>query len=73
MKLETIKIKCTQMSCEGCKNSITSSIHKINGIKKLDINLKTKIIKVTFDDSRTNEQEILNAIYEAGYEAELLE
>lgn len=71
-KLTTIKIKCPEMTCEGCKRSITKSINKLNGIKELDINLETKIITVSFDDSVTNTDNILYAIAEAGYEAELL-
>ncbi len=71
-KLTTIKIKCAEMTCEGCKRSITKSINKLNGIKELDINLDTKIITVSFDDSITNSDNILYAIAEAGYEAELL-
>ncbi len=69
---KTIKIKCTEMSCEACKKSITRSINQLEGIKKLDINLETKIITIIIDDSRTDEVSVLNAVIGAGYEAELI-
>lgn len=68
----SVKIKCTEMSCDACKRSITKSIEQLQGIKKLDINLETKIISVIFDDEKTDEQSILNAVIGAGYEAEII-
>jgi copper ion binding protein len=67
----TVKIKCKEMSCQGCKDKITGSINSLEGIFKVDVNLKTKIIKVTFDDSKTSADKIIEAIANAGYDAEL--
>ncbi|NOS83619.1 MAG: heavy-metal-associated domain-containing protein [Ignavibacteria bacterium] len=69
---KSVKIKCSEMSCDACKRSITKSIEQLQGIKKLDINLETKIITVVFDDEKTDEQSILNAVIGAGYEAEII-
>lgn len=69
---KTIKIKCSEMSCDACKKSITRSIKQLQGIIKLDINLKNKIITVVIDDTKTDEQSVLNAVIEAGYEAEII-
>ena len=69
---KTIKIKCTEMSCDACKRSITKSINSLDGIINLDINLETKIITVNADDSKTDDQSVLNAVIGAGYEAELM-
>lgn len=69
---KTIKIKCTEMSCNACKQSITRSLKTVQGINKLDVDLETKIITVVIDDSKTDEQEVLNAIIGAGYEAEII-
>jgi copper chaperone CopZ len=70
---KTIKIKCTEMTCDGCKRSITKSINTLKGITKLDINLESKIITVEFDESSTDTQSILNAVIEAGYDAVLMD
>lgn len=69
---KTITIKCTEMTCDGCKRSITKSINTLKGIAKLDINLDSKIITVVFDDTKTDPQSIVNSVIEAGYDAELL-
>lgn len=67
-----IKIKCNEMSCDACKKSITRSINQLQGITNLDIDLESKIITVEIDDSKTDEQSVLNAIIEAGYDAEII-
>lgn len=72
-KTKTVKIKCTEMSCAGCKKKITQSINNLEGIKKINVDLETKIITVTFDELKTNSDKILGAIAEAGYESELIE
>ena len=69
---KVVKIKCTEMSCEACKRSITKSISQLKGIKTLDIDLETKIISVIYDDAVTDETSILNAVINAGYEAEII-
>ena len=69
---KTVMLKCTEMSCNSCKNSITRSINKLDGIIELTIDLKSKIITVTIDDSKTNAESVLNAVFEAGYEAEII-
>jgi copper chaperone len=68
----TVKIKCTEMTCDGCKRSITKSINTLQGITKLEIDLEKKMITVEYDDSKTAEQNIVNAVVEAGYDAELV-
>ncbi|MCC6866760.1 MAG: heavy-metal-associated domain-containing protein [Ignavibacteria bacterium] len=67
-----VKIKCTEMSCSSCKKHITNSISKLKGIEKVDVNLETKIITVTVNNPNTTDQDVLNAVIEAGYEAELI-
>lgn len=69
---KTITIRCSEMSCKACKHSITKAVNKIEGIIKLDINLEDKIITVVLDESKTDEQSVLNAIIGAGYDAELI-
>lgn len=73
MKNKTIKIKCSEMSCAGCKKKITQSINNLEGVIEVHIDLETKIITVTFDETMTNPDKIAGAITEAGYESELIE
>jgi copper ion binding protein len=73
VKNKTIKIKCTEMTCAGCKKKITQSINNLEGIKKVKVDLETKMITVTFDESKTSPDKIVGAIAEAGYESEIAE
>lgn len=71
-ELKTVKFKSTEMSCQKCAKSITASVNKLPGIADVKIDLDSKVITVTFDDSKTDVQSVLNAIVEAGYEADLI-
>lgn len=71
-KNETVTIKCEKMHCMGCKAAITEAVQQVEGVKKIDVDLKTKIIKVTFDNSRTDAGTISAKISEAGYENEII-
>lgn len=70
--IRTVKIKCEKIHCEGCKNTITEALQTVEGVAKIDINMKTKIIKVTFDNKKTTKQKISEKILEAGYENQII-
>lgn len=68
----TVKIKCEKMHCDGCKATITEALQSIDGVTKISIDLKTKIIKVTFDNTKTDRTKISEKILAAGYENEII-
>lgn len=68
----TVQIKCTEMSCAGCKKKIKTAIEAVDGVFKADVNLETKVITVTYDDQKTTPDKIIGAIAEVGYDAELI-
>lgn len=72
MKKETVTIKCDKMHCEGCKSTIVEAVQAMDGVSKIDVDLKTKIIKVTFDNKKTNKDAISGKILEVGYENEIV-
>lgn len=72
VKKETVTIKCDKMHCEGCKSTIIEAVQAIDGVSKIDVDLKTKIIKVTFDNKKTSKAAISGKILEAGYENEII-
>lgn len=73
VKKETLKLKCSEMSCAGCKKKITEAINALDGIVKLKIDLKKKIITVTFDNEKVSKEKIIEKILEAGYESEIIQ
>lgn len=72
MKKEIVTIKCDKMHCEGCKSTIVEAVQAMDGVSKIDVDLKTKIIKVTFDNKKTSKDAISGKILEVGYENEIV-
>lgn len=72
VKMETVKIKCTKMHCEGCKATIVEAVQQMDGISKIEVDLKTKMITVKFDNKKTSRGAVSAKILEAGYENEIV-
>ncbi len=70
-KVETVEYKCPSMHCSGCEETITTEVKKLDGIKEVKADSKAKIVTVSFDDGRTNKENISKAINAAGYDTEL--
>lgn len=61
----------TNINCGGCIHSVTPYLDELKGIEwKVDIHDKRKVLEVKTD--QLSEQEIIDKVHEAGYEAEVL-
>ncbi len=69
-KEKSVVIQCSGMTCEGCKQTIENKVKKIDGIKAVNADFNTNIVKATFDDGKTNLDAIKTAIVAAGYGVE---
>ncbi|MBX3044620.1 MAG: heavy-metal-associated domain-containing protein [Candidatus Kapabacteria bacterium] len=65
----TIEIK-TSAICEHCKENIEKALNKVAGVEKSNLDLDTKVATVKYDSTRTNVDELRNAISKAGYNAD---
>lgn len=65
-KTETVKILG---NCEMCKKNIEKA-GNLKNVAVVNWNVKTNMAKLTYDVSKTNSDEILKRIAEAGYENE---
>jgi len=52
------------MTCQHCINTIESTLNKIQGVEKVNISLKDKLVQI---DGEYDESEMINAIQKAGY------
>lgn len=68
-----LKLKCPEMSCDGCKQKITTQLKTLKGIKKIEFDLETKIITIKYDNKKTKQSKIIGAILDAGYESEVIQ
>lgn len=69
--METIKFK-TNINCGGCLKSVTPLLNKLDIIDswKVEIENPDKILEVKLDG---NENEVVKAVTEAGFEIEKLQ
>ena len=63
------KFNVTGMSCAACQAHVQKSVEKIEGVKKVNVNLLSNTMVVDFDDKLTSTDNIINAVAKAGYGA----
>lgn len=64
-----IKFSITGMSCSACSAAVERSVKKLDGVNSVEVSLLTNSMTAEFDDTKTNEQAIINAVKNAGYGA----
>jgi hypothetical protein len=69
--MEELILKIPDMTCQHCVRTINRALQKIEGIKSVDINLKTKIVKL-MSETVISQDEVIEAIKKEGYECEQL-
>ena len=52
--ISTVEYKCSDMTCTGCEKTITKSVQKVDGVKDIVADFKSKLVKVAFDKTRTS-------------------
>ena len=55
------------MSCEHCKASVTEEVSQVAGVRAVDVDLDSKVVRVRGAD--VDDAAVRAAIDEAGYEA----
>jgi mercuric ion binding protein len=68
---DTVRIK-TSAVCEQCKEMIEHDLSFEKGVKSVNLDLQTKTATVIFNPTKTNEQNIREAITRVGYDADSL-
>lgn len=64
-----LKVK-TSAVCKMCKGTIEEALSYEKGIKKSDLDVKSKILTVTYNPKKTTPEKIRTAISNAGYDAD---
>ena len=57
----------TGMTCSSCVSHVEKAVNKIDGIKKVNVNLLSNSMIVEFDENQTNNEAIAKAVIDAGY------
>lgn len=67
--IEEIQIK-TNAICGECKERLEDAMYMIKGVKKANLDLKTKVMTVEFNTNKTSVDELKQAIVDTGYDAD---
>ncbi|GAB2281278.1 serine/threonine protein kinase Ran1 [Dionaea muscipula] len=67
-----IQVSVIGMTCAACSNSVESALRCINGVYKASVALLQNKADVVFDPDLVKDEDIKNAIEDAGFEAEIL-
>ena len=62
----TISVK--GMACDGCANSVKTSLEAVDGVSDASVDLAGQCAEVTFDEARAPIEKLLAAVRDAGYE-----
>jgi mercuric ion binding protein len=66
---KTVKIK-TSAICEMCKERIEKQLAFTKGVSESNLDLKDKVVTVTFNPKKTDTNKIKQTINDAGYDAD---
>lgn len=68
MAMEYATLSVEGMSCDHCVNSIKKAVGDLNGVNKVDVDLKGKKVIVEFDKERVSIDIIKDVIEDQGYD-----
>jgi copper chaperone len=68
--MENTEIKVGGMSCQGCVKNITAILTALAGVASAEVSLEAGQAKVVFDPAVIVRQSLLDAIEDAGFDAE---
>jgi copper chaperone len=68
--MENTVIKVGGMSCQGCVKNITGVLGGLAGVSSAEVSLEAGEAKVAFDPQVVARQVLLDAIEDAGFDAE---
>ena len=68
---KTITLDVSDMTCAACPITVKKALNKVPGVSKVNVSLEQKQAVVTYDDSKAQLNNLLNATFEAGYPSTL--
>lgn len=63
------QFRVPDITCEGCANAIKRALASVSGIETVDVDIEEKIVRVAYDEARTDPRAIRGRIGEAGYDS----
>ena len=67
--MNKVKFDIQGMTCSSCSSHVEKAVNKLEGIKKVTVNLLSNNMLVEYDEGKTNNNIIIKAVIDAGYGA----
>ena len=64
-------LRITGMHCASCSGILTRALQKVDGVSSANVNYSTEKAVVEFDETKTDETVLINAVKSKGYGAEV--
>lgn len=71
--MKKVKFDVQGMTCGSCSSHVERAVNKLNGIKSVNVNLLSNNMIVEYDEQKIDNNEIIQAVAQAGYNASLSE
>lgn len=68
-KNDTVKIQ-TSAECDMCKAKLETEVGRMKGVKSVNVDLKTQVATVVYNNTKTSPDKIRTVISNAGYDAD---
>lgn len=68
---QTVTLSVPGMTCAACPFTVKAALSKVEGVSKADVIFDKREAAVTFDDTKTSAQALMEATGNAGYPSTL--
>lgn len=68
----TITLDVSGMTCPACPITVKKALEQVNGVTQAKVQPENHQAVVSYDDNKTNEKNITDATFEAGYPSQVI-
>ena len=68
---QTVTLSVQSMTCAACPITVKKALSRVDGVSKIEVSLEKREAVVSFDDTKTNVQRLIQATANAGYPSDL--
>ena len=68
--MKEIKLKIEGMHCTGCSTRLERVLNNLEGVEEAKVSLEEKQATIKFDETKTNIENIKEAIADTGFKGE---
>ncbi len=68
----TQKFEVLGMTCSGCSSTVSKVVGRLQGVKSVEVVLEEKYMTVDFDETTLTNDDVIKAVYNAGFDAKVI-